>query len=263
MLPSFQGQETASLESSECLQQVLRPFFILIFFSSGFSTLVIAVWYPVAISSTDSNGCARWPSLNWYPTSTFYLRTSHSALLLANWDSLVLAFSSLASSIMSLRSKSDHIYWVKSDCTEWNPLTSSLVVFTFYFSPTALFQFNRFLSRFYLSLKICFLEMETGYSSPENQHAKWFVKYSSLVSQMVNNLSAVQVTCVQSLDREDPLEKGMATHSSILAWRIPWTEERGGHGVSKSWKHTSIFNDVLSRTFRCVFCFSRHTLKTV
>ena len=44
---------------------------------------------------------------------------------------------------------------------------------------------------------------------------------------MVKILSAMQETCVQSLDREDPLEKGMATHSSILAWRIPWTEEPG------------------------------------
>ena len=39
---------------------------------------------------------------------------------------------------------------------------------------------------------------------------------------------AMQETWVQSLGREDPLEKGMATHSSILAWRIPWTEEPGG-----------------------------------
>ena len=45
---------------------------------------------------------------------------------------------------------------------------------------------------------------------------------------MVNNLPAMQETGVQSLDWEDPLEKGMATHSSILAWRIPWTEEPGG-----------------------------------
>ena len=44
----------------------------------------------------------------------------------------------------------------------------------------------------------------------------------------VKNLPAVQETQVQSLGREDPLEKGMATHSSILAWRIPWTEEPGG-----------------------------------
>ena len=51
---------------------------------------------------------------------------------------------------------------------------------------------------------------------------------ASLVAQTVKNLPAVQETCVQSLGREDPLEKGMATHSSTLAWRIPWTEEHGG-----------------------------------
>ena len=50
---------------------------------------------------------------------------------------------------------------------------------------------------------------------------------ASLVAQMVNNLPAMQETWVQSLGQEDPLEKGMATHSSILAWRMPWTEEPG------------------------------------
>ena len=45
---------------------------------------------------------------------------------------------------------------------------------------------------------------------------------------MVKNLSAVQETRVQSLGQEDPLEMGMATNSSILAWKIPWTEEPGG-----------------------------------
>ena len=45
---------------------------------------------------------------------------------------------------------------------------------------------------------------------------------------MVKNLPAMQETGVQSLNQEDPLEKEMATHSSILAWRIPWTEEIGG-----------------------------------
>ena len=45
---------------------------------------------------------------------------------------------------------------------------------------------------------------------------------------MVKNLPAVQETQVQFLVREDPLKKGMATHSSILAWRIPWTEEPDG-----------------------------------
>ena len=44
---------------------------------------------------------------------------------------------------------------------------------------------------------------------------------------MVKNLPAIQETRVQSLGREDPLEKAMATHSRILAWRIPWIEEPG------------------------------------
>ena len=44
---------------------------------------------------------------------------------------------------------------------------------------------------------------------------------------MVGNLPAMKETCVHYLAEEDPLEKGMATHSSILAWRIPWTEEPG------------------------------------
>ena len=44
----------------------------------------------------------------------------------------------------------------------------------------------------------------------------------------VKNLSAMQETCIQSLGWEDPLEEGMATPSSISAWRIPWTEEPGG-----------------------------------
>ena len=51
---------------------------------------------------------------------------------------------------------------------------------------------------------------------------------SPLVAQMVKNLPAMQETWVGSLSWEDPLEKRMATHSSILAWRIPWTEEPGG-----------------------------------
>ena len=45
---------------------------------------------------------------------------------------------------------------------------------------------------------------------------------------MVKNLPARQETWVPSLGGEDPLEKGIATHSSILAWKIPWTEEPGG-----------------------------------
>ena len=53
-------------------------------------------------------------------------------------------------------------------------------------------------------------------------------KGASLLAQMVENPPTIQETRVRSLGWEDPLEKGMATHSSILAWRIPWTEEPGG-----------------------------------
>ena len=54
-----------------------------------------------------------------------------------------------------------------------------------------------------------------------------FSNISSLVAQTVKNLPAMQETQVQSLGWEDPLEKEMAIHYSILAWRIPWTEEPG------------------------------------
>ena len=55
-----------------------------------------------------------------------------------------------------------------------------------------------------------------------------YVFKASLVTQTLKNLSAIQETWVQSLGWEDSLEKGMATHSSILAWKISWTEEPGG-----------------------------------
>ena len=53
-------------------------------------------------------------------------------------------------------------------------------------------------------------------------------QWASFIAQSVKHLSAMQETWVQFLGREDPLEKEMATHSSILAWRTPWTEEPGG-----------------------------------
>ena len=52
--------------------------------------------------------------------------------------------------------------------------------------------------------------------------------WASLVAQMVKNLPVVQAVWVRSLGQEDPLEKEIATHSSILVWRIPWTEEPSG-----------------------------------
>ena len=68
-------------------------------------------------------------------------------------------------------------------------------------------------------------------------------KRASLVTQTVKNLPAMQETWVRSLGREDPVEEGMAMDSSILAWRIPWTEEPGGLQSmgSQSWTDTSTF----------------------
>ena len=61
------------------------------------------------------------------------------------------------------------------------------------------------------------------------------------MAQRVRSLPSVRETGVRSLGREDPLEKEMATHSSILAWRIPWTEEPTEHGVTKSRTRLSDF----------------------
>ena len=61
------------------------------------------------------------------------------------------------------------------------------------------------------------------------------IKGASLIAQSVNHLPAMQEIWVRSLGQEDPMEKEMTTHSSILAWRIPWTEEPGGlvHGAAR------------------------------
>ena len=65
-------------------------------------------------------------------------------------------------------------------------------------------------------------------------------KRASLVAQLVKNLPTVCKTWVRSLGQEDPLEEGMATHSSVLAWRLPWTEEPGGYSPwgCKKWDTT-------------------------
>ena len=81
-------------------------------------------------------------------------------------------------------------------------------------------------------------------TAPDHAHraVTWEVRcpqdrasWASPVDQMINNLPAMQETQAQSLGGEDPLEEGMAIHSSIVAWRIPWTEEWATvHGVAKS-----------------------------
>ena len=70
--------------------------------------------------------------------------------------------------------------------------------------------------------------LKHGIISLLNIHILLPLYWVSLVVQMVKNMPAIWETWVRSLGWEDSLEEGMATHSSILAWRIPWTEEPGG-----------------------------------
>ena len=70
------------------------------------------------------------------------------------------------------------------------------------------------------------------------------------MAQLVKNLPTMWETWVLSLGWEDPLEKGKATHSSILAWRIPWTVV---HGVAKSWTQLSNFHFTLLKRGK-IFC---------
>ena len=72
------------------------------------------------------------------------------------------------------------------------------------------------------------LPKETKELYTEHQQTLLKEIWASLVAQLVKNLPAVQETHVRSLGWEDPLEKEVATHSSILAWKISWTEESGG-----------------------------------
>ena len=60
------------------------------------------------------------------------------------------------------------------------------------------------------------------------QYCHFTFESASLIAQLVKNLPAMQVSWVRFLGREDTMEKKMATHSSILAWKFPWTEEPGG-----------------------------------
>ena len=69
-------------------------------------------------------------------------------------------------------------------------------------------------------------ELQTGLED-QGWNRDRSVLVASLVTESEKNLPAMHKTQVLSLDWDDPLEKGMATHSSVLAWRIPWTEEPG------------------------------------
>ena len=78
------------------------------------------------------------------------------------------------------------------------------------------------------------------------------IPWASLVAYMVKNLPAMQETWIQSLGCEDLLEKGMATHSSTVTWRIPWTEELGGLQSMELWR---VGHDLVANTHRAIhFC---------
>ena len=89
------------------------------------------------------------------------------------------------------------------------------------------------------------------------------MKGASLVSQTVKKLLTMKVTWVWSLGWENPLEKGMATHFSVLAWRIPWTEEPvaqvGSQRVRHNWvinTHTYIINSFAYNSMAVIYCNS-------
>ena len=71
------------------------------------------------------------------------------------------------------------------------------------------------------------MDLDNDSNSVTENIFQWLSSRASQVAQTVKYLCAIWETCVLSLRQEDPLEKGMATHSSILAWRISWTEELG------------------------------------
>ena len=79
----------------------------------------------------------------------------------------------------------------------------------------------------YISIDQVKLLSKSGIISPLESPSCFFI-WASLVAQMVKNPPAMQDTWVRSLSWEDPLEKGKATHSSVLAWRSPWTKEAAG-----------------------------------
>ena len=97
-------------------------------------------------------------------------------------------------------------------------------------------------------------------------HKAFFTQGASLVAQMVKNPPAMQETWHLSLGQEDPLAKGMATHSYILAWRIPWIEEPGGlhtvHGVTKESDTTEQLTLFIQSKWKLLILMGMHLRQT-
>ena len=100
---------------------------------------------------------------------------------------------------------------------------------------------------------MCKLQYGFGNHSRDNKEESFKLKHDlclgSLMAQTVKNLPAMQETQVRSLGQEDPLEKGMATHSSILAWRIPWQRSLESYNPwgSEDWDTTERLALLLSQ----------------
>ena len=101
-------------------------------------------------------------------------------------------------------------------------------------------------------------DFSSAASSPLSALIEWKGVWASLVAQRVKCLPAMWETWVQSQDRDDPLEKEMATHSSTLAWKIPWTKEpgrlqsKGSQRVRHDWA-TSLQGPVMSGWDFCIW----------
>ena len=101
-------------------------------------------------------------------------------------------------------------------------------LFFFSFASTWTFIFSMVSQTVFISWWYTYFSLSPkSFHLPLHVYCPRYSTWASLVAQMVKNLPAVQETWVRSLGWEDPLEKGMATHSSILTWIIPWTEKPG------------------------------------
>ena len=122
--------------------------------------------------------------------------------------------------LKSLFAMSEAWFWVLG-ITQWTQQIKSLSCANFYIllgrKETAPNEYNKWIIQCFGDCKVLWNRNCTRMGSIQ----------TSLVAQMANNLPEMQKTWVQSLGQKDPLEKRMATHPSILAWRIPWTEEPG------------------------------------
>ena len=101
--------------------------------------------------------------------------------------------------------------------------------------------FKKFLRQhFPASMEVCCVSLWLGIYKFKKISVYYHCFWASQVAQTVKNMPAIQETWDRSLCWQDPLEKGIATHSIILAWRIPWTEEPGELQSYSPWSHMEL-----------------------